>query len=268
MRREETAMGRLDDKVTIITGAARGLGQAIARSFAEEGAIVLCADILDASETANSLPPSASGISATALHLDVTSTPQVEKVINGVVTERGRLDVLVNNAGVAPPILDLIDCPDDVFEKVFSVNVRGVLACSRVAGHIMKDQGIGRIINTASQAGKVGWPGLGVYSASKFAIVGMTQVMALELAEHGVTVNAICPGTILTEMTKTGFREAAEQEGKESDELIAEYAKGIPVGRLGTGQEVGVLAAFLASDDAAFMTGASVNITGGEQVFF
>jgi meso-butanediol dehydrogenase/(S,S)-butanediol dehydrogenase/diacetyl reductase len=96
----------------------------------------------------------------------------------------------------------------------------------------------------------------------------MTQVMALELAEHGVTVNAICPGTILTEMTKTGFREAAEQEGKESDELIAEYAKGIPVGRLGTGQEVGVLAAFLASDDAAFMTGASVNITGGEQVFF
>ena len=261
-------MGRLDDKVTIITGAARGLGEGIAHSFAEEGAVVVCADILDASETANSLPPSASGVKAKAVHLDVTNTPQVEEVVNGVAADHGRLDVLVNNAGVAPPILDMIDCPDDVFEKVFSVNVRGVLACSRVAGHIMKNQGRGRIINTASQAGKVGWPGLGVYSASKFAIVGMTQVMALELAEHGVTVNAICPGTMLTEMTRTGFGEAAEQEGKERDEVIAEYTKGIPVGRLGTGQDVGVLAAFLASDDAAFTTGASVNLTGGEQVFF
>jgi 3-oxoacyl-[acyl-carrier protein] reductase/sorbitol-6-phosphate 2-dehydrogenase len=261
-------MGRLDDKVSIITGAARGLGAGIARRFAAEGAIVVCADILDASDTAASLPPSASGVPAKAVHLDVTDTPLVEEVINGVAEEHGRLDVLVNNAGVAQPILQMIDSPDEVFEKVFAVNVRGVLACSRAAGHIMKRQGSGRIINTASQTGKRAWPGWGVYSASKFAVVGMTQVFALELAEFGVTVNAICPGTMHTDMTKTGFGMAAEQEGRDRDEMITEHAKGIPMGRLGTGDDIGALAAFLASDDAAFTTGASINLTGGEEVFF
>lgn len=261
-------MGRLDDKVTIVTGAARGLGEGIARRFADDGAIVVCADVIDATETAASLPPSASGVKAKAVHLDVTDTPQVEEVIKGVAAEHGHLDVLVNNAGVAQPILEMIDSPDDVFEKVFAVNVRGVLACSRVAGHIMKDQGSGRIINTASQTGKRAWPGWGVYSASKFAVVGMTQVMALELAAHGVTVNAICPGTMQTDMTKTGFGMAAEQVGGDRDEMIAEHAKGIPMGRLGTAEDIGALAAFLASDDAEFTTGASINLTGGEEVFF
>ncbi len=261
-------MGRLDDKVTIVTGAAKGLGEGIARRFAEEGAIVVCADVLDAAETANSLPPSASGVPAKAVYLDVTNTLQVEEVIKGVAAEHGRLDVLVNNAGVGQPILDMIDSPDDVLEEVFAVNVRGVLACSRVAGHIMKDQGSGRIINTASQTGKRAWPGWGVYSASKFAVVGMTQVMALELAAYGVTVNAICPGTMQTDMTRTGFGMAAEQENRDRDEMIAEHAEGIPMGRLGTGEDIGAMAAFLASEDAAFTTGASINLTGGEEVFF
>lgn len=261
-------MGRLDDKVSIITGSARGLGEGIARRFATEGAIVVCADIIEASATAAALPPSASGVPAKAVHLDVTNTPQVEEVINAIADEHGRLDVLVNNAGVAQPILQMIDSPDEVFEKVFAVNVRGVLACSRAAGKIMKRQGNGRIINTASQTGKRAWPGWGLYSASKFAVVGMTQVFALELAEFGVTVNAICPGTMHTDMTRTGFGMAAEQAGRDRDEMIAEHAKGIPMGRLGTGDDIGSLAAFLASDEASFTTGASINLTGGEEVFF
>lgn len=261
-------MGRLDDKVTLITGAAGGLGSEIARRFAEEGAVVVCADMADAGEIATNLSPSASGVAPRAVRLDVTNTEQVESVIEDVARELGRLDVLVNNAGVAQPIYDVIESPDEVFERVFSVNVRGVLACSRVAGRIMKAQGGGRIINTASQAGKRAWPGWGVYSASKAAVIALTQAMALELASSNVLVNAICPGTMNTEMTKRGFGMAAEQAGRDRDELLAEHAEGIPLGRLGSPVDIAAMATFLASDDAAFTTGASLNLTGGEEVFF
>lgn len=261
-------MGRLDERVAIVTGAARGLGAGIASRLADEGAIVVCADIIDASETAAGLAASPSGVSAKAVHLDVTDTPQVEEVINGVAQEYGRLDILVNNAGVAQPILDMIDTTDEIFERVFAVNVRGVLACSRAAGHIMKEQRSGRIISTASQTGKRAWPGWGTYSASKFAVVGMTQVLALELAPYGITVNAICPGTMQTDMTLTGFGMAAEQQGRDRDEMLAEKAESIPMGRLGNASDIGAMVAFLASDDAAFTTGASLNLTGGEEVFF
>jgi 3-oxoacyl-[acyl-carrier protein] reductase/sorbitol-6-phosphate 2-dehydrogenase len=132
----------------------------------------------------------------------------------------------------------------------------------------MKRQGSGRIISTASQAGKRAWPGWGVYSASKASVIALTQAMALELAGSGVMVNAICPGTMYTDMTKTGFDMAAEATGGDRDEMIAEHARGIPLGRLGTPEDIAALAAFLASDDASFTTGAAINLTGGEEVFF
>ena len=155
-----------------------------------------------------------------------------------------------------------------MYENVFAVNVRGVLACSRAAAHIMKQHNWGRIINTASQTGKVAWQGWGIYSASKFAVVGLTQVLAKELAEYNITVNAICPGTMFTNMTKTGFGAAAASANRDRDELLAEHIETIPMKRLGTATDIGAMAAFLASDDACYTTGASLNLTGGEQVFF
>jgi 3-oxoacyl-[acyl-carrier protein] reductase/sorbitol-6-phosphate 2-dehydrogenase len=261
-------MGRLDDKIAVVTGASRGLGEGIARRFADEGAVVVCADVLDASEVATSLPVAPSGAKPMAVRLDVTNTDEVEAVFNSIADEYGRVDILANNAGVAQPIADVIDTADEVFERVFAVNVRGVLACSRAAAHIMKRHDWGRIINTASQTGKVAWPGWGIYSASKFAVVGLTQVLALELAPSNITVNAICPGTMLTDMTRTGFGAAAANAGRDREELLAEHIATIPMQRLGTPDDIGALAAFLASDDAAFTTGASINLTGGEQVFF
>ena len=261
-------MGRLDDKIAVVTGASRGLGEGIARRFAEEGATVVCADLLDASAVAASLPATPSGAIAKAVRIDVTDTDQVEAVMRSVAAEYGRIDILANNAGVAQPIADVIDTPDEVFNRVFAVNVRGVLACSRAAAHIMKKHKWGRIINTASQTGKVAWPGWGIYSASKFAVVGLTQVLALELAPYNITVNAICPGTMLTDMTRTGFGAAATMVGRDRDEMLAEHIETIPMKRLGTPEDMGAMAAFLASDDAAFTTGASMNLTGGEQVFF
>ncbi|MGF1616773.1 MAG: SDR family NAD(P)-dependent oxidoreductase [Acidimicrobiia bacterium] len=261
-------MGRLDDKIAVVTGASRGLGAGIAHRLSTEGAVVICADLIDASAVADSLPASRQGVMSKAVTLDVTNTEQVNDVMSQISSEYGRIDILVNNAGVAQPISDVIDSPDEVYERVFAVNVRGVLACSRAAAHIMKEHRWGRIINTASQTGKVAWPGWGIYSASKFAVIGLTQVLALELAQYNITVNAICPGTMQTDMTKTGFGAAAEMAGRDRDQMIAEHTSTIPLQRLGTPEDIGAMAAFLASDDSAFTTGASINLTGGEQVFF
>ncbi len=261
-------MGRLDDKVAVVTGSSRGLGEGIARRLAAEGAAVVCADVLDASEVAASLPAAPSGARATAVHLDVTDSARVDEVMRDIAAEYGSLDILANNAGVAQPIAEVIDTSDEVIDRVFAVNIRGVINCSRSAAHIMKENMWGRIINTASQTGKVGWPGWGIYSVSKFAVVGLTQVMALELAPYNITVNAICPGTMFTNMTKTGFGMAAQMAGRDREDVLAEHIATIPMKRLGTADDIGAMAAFLASDDAKFTTGASLNLTGGEQVFF
>lgn len=261
-------MSRLDDRVAIVTGGARGLGAGIARKLADEGAIVVVADVLDGTDTVASLPVNASsGRKGKAVHLDVTDTSEVDRVIAEVAAEFGALDILVNNAGIAHPVAYVEDTGDDVFERVFAVNVRGVIACSRAAARIMRPQGRGRIINTASQAGKRAWPNWGLYSASKAAVIAITQAMALELADAGVQVNTVCPGTMETDMTRTGFREGAG-DGEDWQANLAEHTGTIPMGRLGTPEDIGNMVAFLASDECSFTTGAAINLTGGEGTFF
>jgi NAD(P)-dependent dehydrogenase (short-subunit alcohol dehydrogenase family) len=260
-------MGRLDNRVAIVTGSARGLGAGIVQALAREGATVVCADVLDASELVASLPAASRG-EHRAIHLDVTDAAAVDDAFAQVKQDYGSLDILCCNAGVAQPILDVIDTPDDVIERVFAVNVQGVIKCCRAGGRIMREQRSGRIVNTASQTGKLAWPGWGVYSASKFAVVGITQVLALELAPHGVTVNCVCPGTMVTDMMYTGFGEGAARIGRDRDDLIREKAESIPLGRMGTAEDMGAMVAFIVSDDARFTTGAQFNLTGGECVFF
>ena len=260
-------MGRLDNRIALVTGSARGLGEGIARAFAREGAIVVCADVGDAGPVASSLPAAPDGRASKAIGLDVTNTAEVEAAVAAIVHEFGALDILANNAGVAQPIREMVDTPDDVIQRVFAVNVGGVIACSRAAARVMRERGRGRIINTASQVAKRPWPGWGTYSASKAAVVNITQVMALELAPH-VTVNCICPGTMLTDMTRTGFGEGAATAGRDRDEMIDEHAQTIPLGRLGNAEDMGDMAVFIASDEARYTTGASFNLTGGEQFLF
>lgn len=258
----------LEDRVALVTGAARGLGAGIARGLAERGAIVVCADVIDASTTSELLPPSSTGRHGYPVQLDVTDTPEVESVVGKIVESFGRLDILANNAGIAPPVAEMIDTTDEWIDRIFAVNVRGLIACSRAAARAMKKQHSGRIINTASQTGKHAWPGWGVYSASKAAVIGITQVMALELSPDNITVNCICPGTMVTDMMRAGFGQTAQQIQRDRDELIAEKAKSIPLGRMGTPDDMGAMVAWIASDDASFTTGAAFNLTGGEMVFF
>jgi NAD(P)-dependent dehydrogenase (short-subunit alcohol dehydrogenase family) len=260
-------MGRLDDRVALVTGGSRGLGEGIARHLAADGAVVVVADVMDATDVANSLPPSPSGRKSTAVHLDVTDTTEVDRVIEEIGRGFGSLDILANNAGVSQPIAHVVDTADDVIDRVFAVNVRGVIACTRAASRIMKEQQRGRIINTASQVGKTAWPDWGVYSASKAAVIGITQVTAVELAPWNIQVNAICPGTMLTNMTRTGMSGYLKDD-MTLEQMIADKEETIPMKRLGTPDDVGNLVAFLASDECSFTTGAAINLTGGEMVSF
>jgi NAD(P)-dependent dehydrogenase (short-subunit alcohol dehydrogenase family) len=258
---------KLEGKVALITGGARGLGAGIARRFAAEGATVVIADVIDGSETVAELGGGSGNHEY--VKLDVSNTPEVESTLDAVRDKHGGLHILCNNAGVAHPTMAVHETPDEEIDRIFAINVRGMIACSRAAARIMIDQGQGgRIINTASQTGKLAWPDWGVYSASKAAVIAVTQVMAVELAPYKITVNAICPGTMVTNMMRTGFGQTAERIGGDRDQMIEEHAKSIPLGRMGTGEDMGAMAAWLASDDASFTTGAALNLTGGEQVFF
>ena len=252
------------DRVALVTGAGGGLGGGIAAALAERGATVLCADIRDAGSVADTLPRGRGH----AVTLDVTDSAQVDRAIGELVREYGRLDLLVNNAGIAQQPTPLLDTPDDVIERVLNVNVKGVLYCSRAAVRVMIGGRSGRIINISSQAGKCGAPNWAVYSASKAAVIAATQALALEVAQHSITVNCICPGPMLTEMTRASIRVEAEEKGENEAEMLAKRGRSLPVGRFGTPEDVGAMVAWIASDDSAFTTGASFNLTGGESVFF
>ena len=259
---------RLEGKVAVVTGAARGLGAGIAERLAAEGAIVICVDRQPPDKASESINAAMSKKVAIAKQLDVTAHGAVESAFDEIANEHGSLDIVVNNAGVAHNVANLLDTPDDVVQAVFAVNVFGLLACSRAAARVMISKGKGgRIINTASQAGKSAWPGWGVYSASKACVISLTQCLALELAPYNIMVNAICPGTMMTDMTRTGFS-AGLREGQTLDEALTEKAASIPLGRLGTPDDIGAMVAWLSSADATFTTGAAINLTGGEMVSF
>ena len=252
----------LDGRVAVVTGGARGLGAGIAQHLAQNGALVMILDVIDGTATAAALP----GSGHEYRQLDVTDTAAVEERMAKIRAHHGSLDILVNNAGISQPIGKLIDTTDDVIDRVLAVNVRGLIACSRAAARIMLEQGHGKIINMSSQTGKRAWPDWGVYSASKFAVVGITQVMAQELAPT-IAVNAICPGTMMSDMARTGFT-ASLAPGDTLEASFARKAATIPFGRLGTADDVGAMAAWIASDACSFTTGATFNLTGGEDVFF
>jgi len=248
-------MGALDGKVAIITGAASGIGRATAELFAKEGAQVAAADWHAQEGEAVAGELRRGGADATFVQVDVSSSDDVQRMVRTAVETYGRLDVLFNNAGIEGDQAPTADCTLENWDRVIGVNLKSVFLGMKYAIPELIKGGGGAIINNASVAGLVGFPGIPAYCASKGGVIQLTKTAALEYAKQNIRVNAICPGVIATPMVERFVGgDPARQQAMESLE---------PVGRLGRPEEVAQLVLFLASDAAPFCTGAPFIIDGG-----
>jgi NAD(P)-dependent dehydrogenase (short-subunit alcohol dehydrogenase family) len=249
----------LTGKTAIVTGGASGIGRSICLRLAEEGADVAVLDYnVDGAEETATLAAE-HGVLARAVAVDVSDEASVERAFDEVRAWRGDADILVNCAGIIA-IGTVEETSTEEWRRVFAVNLDGVFHTCRAAAPSMRARGSGKIINMSSWFGKAGKPNYGAYSASKAAVIGLTQSLAMELAAAGVNVNAVCPGTIF----ETGMRDIADKLSAEKNLSTAkERAKAIPMGRVGKPEDISRVVAFLASDEADYMTGQSINVTGG-----
>jgi meso-butanediol dehydrogenase/(S,S)-butanediol dehydrogenase/diacetyl reductase len=257
-------MGRLAGKVALVTGGARGLGLAVCERLAAEGAAVAVLALHSDTARAAAERLAAEGGRAIALSGDVANEADVVDAVAATVAQLGRLDVMVNNAGTIE-ISPLIEQTLDGWERVQAVNLRGVFLGCREAARQMIAQGEGgRILNCSSGAGRRGGALVGAYTASKFGVIGLTQSLAVELAAHGITVNAYCPGHVtVTPMWEFIDSELQRRDGLAPGEAGATAVSDAPLARSGRPEEIAALVAFLASDESSFITGESILIDGG-----
>jgi NAD(P)-dependent dehydrogenase (short-subunit alcohol dehydrogenase family) len=245
---------RLKDRVAIVSGGGRGLGEATSQRYAKEGAIVIVADLDIEPAECVAKEIQDHGGKATAVALDVTSRDAVENVVSSTVSEYGRLDVMATFAGVAlfGPALD---CTDEVWQRQFDVNVTGTFYCAQIAARQMVKQNSGRIITVSSIMGQRSGDRRMSYGTTKGAVIALTKQMSGEIAPYGVQINSIAPGPIKTKMWLEANTDVEASE--------AGYLGGIPMGRLGQPEDVANAAFFLASDDCSWITGHVLNVDGG-----
>jgi 3alpha(or 20beta)-hydroxysteroid dehydrogenase len=248
-------MGKLDGRVVLVTGSARGQGEHEARLFREEGAEVVVADVLD--EPGQDL---AQELGALYVHLDVGREDDWDAAVAATLDAHGRLDGLVNNAGILR-FNTLLDTPLDEFMQVVNVNQVGCFLGIRAVAPRMPDGGT--IVNTASYTGLTGMAAVGAYAATKHAVLGLTRVAALELARRRIRVNAVCPGAIDTAMSNPAHLDPAADSEEAARGLDRFYRRLVPLGRIGRPEEVARLALFLTCDDSSYITGQPFVIDGG-----
>ncbi|MBS0568586.1 MAG: SDR family oxidoreductase [Proteobacteria bacterium] len=273
----------LESKVAIITGAGRskGLGEGIARRLLQEGCKVVLTDIghgrgaempVTAVGTDEEMSRVAAALAAetggecVAMALDVLEESQVEQVVQATVARFGKLDILVNNAGIGYLMKPLVEMEAGEWDAVLGVNLRGAFLCIKHAARQMIKQGHGgRIVNIASQAAKSAFPHAVAYCSSKHGVVGLTRVAALELAPNAINVNAVCPNHVTTGLGAWQNEYFAARQGKTVEQYLADMRGRIPMGRTGLPSDMAAATAYLCSDDAAYITGEAINVSGGEE---
>jgi NAD(P)-dependent dehydrogenase (short-subunit alcohol dehydrogenase family) len=245
--------------VAIVTGAASGIGRAISRRLAKERCKVLLWDCDGETLSRTRAELAAEGADVSQSVVDITDLAQVKAGVDATIASHGQVDILVNNAGTGQ-VASIVDDTPQAFDFTMRLNVYGAFNCCHAVVPAMLSRKAGRIINVASWFGKVGRPSSLAYCTSKFALLGMTQSMGLDLASHGIRVNAVCPGTIMN----TKMREVADAQAiAKGLPPAAERAHLIPLGRLGEPEDVANVVAFLLSSQANYMTGQGINVTGG-----
>jgi 3-hydroxybutyrate dehydrogenase len=252
------------DKVALITGGGRGIGRAIALAFAREGATIVVS-----ARTKEQVEAVANEIGANALGLvcDVADPSSVKRTFSDVQSKLGRApDILVNNAGIAESAT-LVQTDDELWHRHLGINLSGTFYCTRAALPSMIERRWGRIINIASIAGKTGAPYISAYAASKHGVLGLTRSVAHEVAQLGITVNAICPGYVDTEMVSRGIEKIITRTGRSADQALETLKSMSPQHRLVTPEEVAAVALLLASEDGRGITGQAINVDGGSLMF-
>lgn len=251
-------MNRFERTRVLVTGGANGLGLGVAQRFVAEGATVWIADVDPETEAI------AAGIGATGVRCDVSDSARVDAVVAALTERHGGLDVAVANAGIGGggPIAEMTD---ERYRRIIAVNLDGVYFTCRAAARAMIAAGSGVIVTVGSVFGQDTPAGASAYGAAKAGVVAITHAIARELAPHGIRVNCISPGHMGTELYWTALRRRAGARGITFEEMSAEELSAVPLGRFGTGEDVGGLVAFLASPDAAYLTGQTINIDGGLQ---
>jgi len=254
---------KLDGKVAIVTGGARGIGRAVTLALVNENAdvaIVSNTSIELARNLAGEI--SRTGRRALAIKADVTKSDEVDRAVEETSRCLGRIDILVNNAGIVR-VGPVIDFGEEDWDATLDVNAKGVFLFSKAVAKYMTSQRKGKIVNIASDSGKTGEPLFAAYSASKFAVVGFTQAFALEMAPYNINVNAVCPCYVETEMLEYTAKIFSALESVSLDEIKRRRLTEIPLGRMAAPEDIARAVVFLASDDSAFITGQSINVTGG-----
>jgi sorbitol-6-phosphate 2-dehydrogenase len=261
-------MTQLTDRIALVTGGAQGLGAAICLRLAREGCDVMVADLNgEQAEQTAQMVAQETGRRVLAMKVNVANEEQVRALVDATVREFGRLDILVANAGVvrSGPV-DELSLRD--WQLVIDVNLTGYFLCAKHAAAVMKQQGSGVIVQINSKSGKKGSFKNGAYAASKFGGIGLTQSIALELAEHGIRVNAICPGNLLDSPLWVNelYGQYAKRLGISEAEVRQKYVDQVPMKRGCTYDDVANVMVFLASDQSSYMTGQAINVTGGQEM--
>ncbi|GAA5785894.1 3-oxoacyl-[acyl-carrier-protein] reductase FabG [Chitiniphilus shinanonensis] len=242
---------RLKDKVTIITGGASGIGLATAQKFAAEGAKVVVCDVNQAGVDQVVSELAASGATAAGYLVDVTNTAQIASMVADVKQKFGRIDVLVNNAGITADA-QFVKMTEEQFDRVIDINLKGTYNCARAVIDTMVEQGSGVLLNASSVVGVYGNFGQTNYAATKFGVIGMVKTWSKELGKKGIRANAVCPGFVATPMVKAM-----------PEKVIQAMEERVPMRRMAQPEEIANVYAFLASDEASYINGAAIEVTGG-----